>query len=88
MRLFSKSRETMRIEIGPSVAMARRDTLMLASDGLSDNLFADEIVEIVRKGPLPRAAESLRSSGSERMRDPRAGRPSKPDDLTFILFRH
>ena len=80
--------EAMRIEMGPSVKMAAHDTLLLASDGLSDNLFADEIVEIVRKGPLRRAAELLRASGSQRMREPGGMTPSKPDDMTFILFRH
>lgn len=78
---------SMRIEMGSSIHMAKHDTLLLASDGLSDNLFSDEIIEIVRKGPLQTAAERLRTTGMARMREPREGRPSKPDDMTFIIFR-
>src|SRR5690606_2144872 len=44
--------DQMRIEIGPPVEMARRDTLVLASDGLLDNLLPSEIVGYVRSGPL------------------------------------
>ena len=40
----------MRIEIGAPLELARRDTLLLASDGLSDNLLIHEIVERIRKG--------------------------------------
>ena len=34
----------MRVEIGPALQLAVRDTVLLASDGLFDNLFIDEIV--------------------------------------------
>ena len=37
--------DQMRIEMGPPTELAPRDTLLLASDGLFDNLFPDEIVE-------------------------------------------
>lgn len=77
----------MRIEIGPAIAFAPRDTLCLASDGLTDNLFLAEIVEQVRKGPLSRAASSLVETCHRRMARPDTGRPSKPDDLSFLVFR-
>jgi serine/threonine protein phosphatase PrpC len=77
----------MRIEIGPSLELAPRDTVILASDGLYDNLFEDEIVERIRKGSLGAAAESLASTCLRRMQHPRRGEPHKPDDLTFLLFR-
>ena len=77
----------MRIEIGPVIEMAVRDTLLLASDGLADNLHVNEIVESIRKGPLPKAARSLAEEALARMEDPQEGHPSKPDDLTFIVFR-
>ena len=57
------------------------------SDGLFDNLHLDEIVETVRVGPLPRAVEALATGCTQRMQLPRAGMPSKPDDLTLVLFR-
>ena len=49
----------MRIEIGPPTQMAARDTLVLASDGLLDNLLPTEIVELVRTGPLDKAVDQL-----------------------------
>ncbi len=77
----------MRIEVGSAVPVAPRDTLVLASDGLSDNLHMPEIVECVRKGPIADAARELARQARERMEWEGEGEPSKPDDLTFVLFR-
>jgi PPM family protein phosphatase len=77
----------MRIEVGPEVPLADRDTLLLASDGLFDNLFAEEIVERIRRGDLPKAMASLRSLVTERMAGTRPAQPSKPDDCSIVLFR-
>lgn len=79
--------EGMSVEVGAPVAVGRRDTLVVASDGLADNLTTDEIVELVRKGPLLRAAERLAEAAGRRMRTPGDGGPCKPDDLTFLLVR-
>jgi len=79
--------EGMRIEVGSAIVIARHDTLLLASDGLVDNLTPEEIVEIVRKGPLARAAQKLSALARHRMADDRSTRPSKPDDLTYVLYR-
>jgi serine/threonine protein phosphatase PrpC len=77
----------MRIEIGPAIEMAARDTLVLASDGLLDNLLPAEIVEIVRTGPLDKAVDQLVAVATERMNADGGTAPSKPDDLTVIAFR-
>ena len=77
----------MRIELGAPISMARRDTLLLATDGLFDNLRTDEIVQIVRTGRLARASKRLVDLARSRMTEPRADEPSKPDDLTFLLYR-
>lgn len=77
----------MHIEIGSAVKIAPRDTLVLASDGLSDNLHLPEIVDCVRKGPLRSTARKLASEARARMAHERDGEPSKPDDLTFAIFR-
>lgn len=77
----------MRIEVGSAVRLAQHDTLLLASDGLSDNLHQDEIRECMRKGPLDAAARRLVEEARRRMTQPREGEPSKPDDLTFVGFR-
>ncbi len=76
----------MRIEIGPSTKIAAKDTLVIASDGLADNLYAEEIIETVRTGDLMKSANRLISASRDRMHNPN-GKPSHPDDLTFILFR-
>lgn len=77
----------MRIEVGPVLPLRPRDTLLIASDGLFDNLHLDEIVDSVRKGRLATAAATLSGRCGARMRQSQEGLPSKPDDLTFILFR-
>ena len=77
----------MRIEMGSELLLAQRDTLLLASDGLLDNLLAHEIVERIRKGPLVSGAQALAADAGRRMREPAAGEPSKPDDLTFVAYR-
>jgi len=77
----------MRIEIGSPVRMSPRDTLLLATDGLLDNLHTAEIIERSRKGPLPRAQTQLADDARRRMTTPQPGEPSKADDLTFVLFR-
>jgi serine/threonine protein phosphatase PrpC len=77
----------MRIEIGPRLRLALRDTVLVGSDGLFDNLYTDEIVDLVRKGPLPDAGTRLANMAQRRMTHPKEGEPSKEDDLTFLLFR-
>ncbi len=77
----------MRIEVGPRLALRPRDTALIASDGLFDNLHTEEIVGEIRKGPLSRAAGALAERAGARMVGSEAGAPRKPDDLTFILFR-
>jgi serine/threonine protein phosphatase PrpC len=77
----------MRIELGPIVPLAARDTVLVASDGLSDNLHTEEIVELMRRGPLDAAAQRLAELTQTRMRESQTGRPSKPDDVSFVLFR-
>jgi serine/threonine protein phosphatase PrpC len=49
----------MRVEIGPRITMALHDTLLIASDGLFDNLLVEEIKDIIRTGQLPAVAEKL-----------------------------
>jgi protein phosphatase len=77
----------MRIEIGAPLTLAPRDTVLLASDGLFDNLYVDEIVEWIRKGPLEPELRHLASEARRRMVEPGEGEPSKPDDLTALLYR-
>jgi len=77
----------MRIDVGAKVELRPRDTILLASDGLMDNVHVDEIIERIRKGHLDAAAERVISLAGRRMAGTSAGQPSKPDDLSLILFR-
>lgn len=78
----------MRIDVGAAVELDLRDTVLVASDGLMDNVHVDEIIEIVRKGPLAHAAQGLVDVANERMKNIDSDQPSKPDDLSLILFRN
>jgi serine/threonine protein phosphatase PrpC len=77
----------MHIEIGAPRVLAARDTLLLASDGVFDNLHLDEVVERIRKGPLEEGVRRLLADCRRRMDDPAPGEPSKPDDHTAVAFR-
>jgi len=77
----------MRVEVGPALQLSVRDTVLLASDGLFDNLYIDEIVDTIRSGPLAAAADRLVARVQARMKGEGADQPSKPDDLTVVLFR-
>ncbi len=79
--------EDMRIEIGPPRTLQPRDTVLLASDGLFDNLSTDEIIAHIRKGALPKSTRAMCAALQRRMTGADDGRPSKPDDATFIAYR-
>jgi len=77
----------MRIEMGSALALATRDTVVIGTDGLFDNVHLWEIIQLARRGPLPDAAARLIELAHARMNSPDGPMPSKPDDLTFALFR-
>jgi serine/threonine protein phosphatase PrpC len=79
--------EGMRIELGAPLELARYDTVLIASDGLTDNVFLDEIVERIRCGPLQRGIRDLASLARDRMTGRGAPGPAKPDDLSLIAYR-
>lgn len=77
----------MRIEIGSELPLAPYDTLLLASDGLTDNALQEEIIHLIRSGPLETGLLGLTDLVQGRMAYVEQGAPSKPDDYTVILFR-
>lgn len=77
----------MRVDVAAPIKLAARDTVLLTSDGLVDNLYVDEIVELMRAGPIQVAADRLVAAARERMTNEGGPNPSKPDDLTVILYR-
>lgn len=79
--------DEMSMEIGTRRKLALHDTLIVASDGLFDNLYLTEIVDIIRVGKLEHAANTLVELTHERMKQKSDDLPCHPDDLTFILYR-
>lgn len=77
----------MRIELGSSLTLAPYDTVLLASDGLWDNMMIDDVIEHVRKGRLDKCVSAMARNCRDRMIQPSADTPSKPDDLTAVAFR-
>jgi serine/threonine protein phosphatase PrpC len=76
-----------RVEWTRKRVLALRDTVLLASDGVFDNLRIGEICSLIHRTDLEAAGSALLAACDARMREPRPGQPSKPDDLTFVLFR-
>jgi serine/threonine protein phosphatase PrpC len=76
----------MRIEIGSPLCLRPRDRLLVATDGVFDNLSFDELVEHIRKGPIDECCSKLTATCHARMTAPKPGEPSKPDDVSMILF--
>lgn len=76
----------MSVEVGSAMPLNINDTVILCSDGLTDNLNSSEISECIRKGDLLEAAQLLIQKARARMSNPKSIR-SKPDDLSFILYR-
>ncbi|QDT11392.1 PP2C family protein-serine/threonine phosphatase [Planctomycetes bacterium K23_9] len=77
---------SMHIEIGPPKSLAPRDTVIVGSDGLFDNLHLDEIVAMGRSGSLLDRMNQLSDKAAVRMNNVEADQPGKPDDLTVIML--
>ena len=76
----------MRIEIGPALTLAQRDTVVIASDGLFDNLSVLEVVGGLRKGKLPLGVDAVTELAYQRMLGIK-DQPCKPDDLSIVAIR-
>lgn len=77
----------LRIDVGVPITLSPRDTVLLATDGLSDNLHTKEIIQVARKGRLEKLTGELARRALQRMETHGDDLPSKPDDLTFLVFR-
>jgi serine/threonine protein phosphatase PrpC len=75
----------MHIDIGPRLSLSPRDTLLLSSDGLTDNMRVEEIVEGVRSGALLEVSGKLALECRTRMQAKDGS--GNPDDLSIITFR-
>lgn len=77
----------MRIEMGPWVRLSRHDRVLVASDGLFDNLRLDEIASRMRRSNLSENISKLSKLATKRMRSESDSTPSKPDDLTMLALK-
>jgi PPM family protein phosphatase len=77
----------MRIEIGPSIRLAPQDTVVVASDGLWDNLYIREIAELATTRPLIDTVSLMVCTALARMMQDDGDLPCKPDDLTIVAYR-
>ncbi len=81
--------EDMAISVGPRLNPTARDTLVLCSDGLSDNVSTEEMAELIRTGPLQSGCDEVVRIARGRMvaADELQGVTGKPDDLTILACR-
>jgi serine/threonine protein phosphatase PrpC len=78
---------SMKLEIGTTAGFEPGDTLLIASDGLFDNLLTREVGELVRGEDLLGSISQMVGIACSRMAEPSAENPSKPDDLTVVAFK-
>jgi serine/threonine protein phosphatase PrpC len=77
----------MHVEVGSVRKVSTRDGLLLASDGVLDNLLMEEIVALLRTGSAANSAAAIGALAWQRMQEPpQDGKPHKPDDMTLIVF--
>lgn len=77
----------MRIDIGSSFTLAQQDSILIASDGLFDNLDPETLITLACKGSPDRSTRIIADAAFERMCNTN-GKPSHPDDLTCLLYRN
>jgi serine/threonine protein phosphatase PrpC len=77
---------SMHIEIGPSRPLAARDSVVVGSDGLFDNLHLSEVIEHGKCGKPVKRISAMADLAASRMWQSEPGVPGKPDDLTILLY--
>ena len=77
----------MHIDIGPVIKLDKLDRLVVASDGLWDNMYMDEVIDAVRVLPLSRAARLIVKTCGNRMSSDGDKWPGHADDLSFVVVR-
>jgi len=73
----------MRIEMGATLALAPFDTLLLCSDGMTDNVELEDIARTICSGPLLQCLETLHENCLHIMQSD----VGYPDDLSVLLYR-
>lgn len=76
----------MTIDVGPPFRLSPRDTVILATDGLFDNLTTAEIGRLAKAQPLEAAVNALATASRRSMSNARRTW-ADPDDLTILAYR-
>jgi serine/threonine protein phosphatase PrpC len=79
--------DQMRIDIGPTLTVDENDRIVIASDGLFDNVGSEEIVKRLTDRSIVEGIAKVTRLASRRMREDLKTKPSKPDDLTVVAFQ-
>ncbi len=80
--------DRMHIEIGSPIELAKRDTIIVSSDGLTDNMFVKSIVKQVKSGDVVASASQLASTCRKNMvSEIQKDRLPHADDLTVLIYR-
>ena len=74
------------IECSVPISLDPRDTILICSDGLYDNIKVEEICEIISDKDINTAAKSLLELANQRMNSENS-EFSKHDDLSFVLYQ-
>ena len=79
----------MRVDVGTPLPLEEGDTVLVASDGVTDNLRLAELVGLLGGDALGEVGRAVIGACRARMHhfDPSGDAPSKPDDLTCLLYR-
>lgn len=75
------------VEIKGPIELHPGDTVVIGSDGLFDNLLVKDIAKKITRPDFAAAARELVVEVWRRMTQPGPEDPSKPDDLSLVLFR-
>ena len=75
------------IDVKSLPRLAELDTIILASDGLWDNLYRDEVAKLIGNPSLIEVAHEIARMAAKRMKRESVSGFGKPDDLSFILYR-
>lgn len=78
--------EDLKIEFAQSSRLSKGDIVLMASDGLSDNLKQAEIISCMAEKNLEAVLEKLVTMSRNRMKNLDQAF-AKPDDLTVMLFQ-
>ena len=69
------------------MGLSTGDTVVVATDGLFDNLLPREVITEASGADLAGGVERLTEEAWRRMTTPGGDDPSKPDDLAIVAYR-